>query len=159
MSGKMVSWKGSGKRRSGARGRSSSPSPVRTPGSGRTPSYKTSGSARSASPVRAPSYKTPSARSSSFRTNSRSDNPMSFTPGTKTDLRDREAKVERRRLQAEAKSHKLAMQTQQQELRHMKRQQGLEYAAQHRETYGITPATKYGLLAAGIAGIGYFFLF
>jgi len=155
----MVSWKGSGKRRSGARGRSSSPSPVRTPGSGRTPSYKTPGSARSASPVRAPSYKTPSARSSSFRTNSRGGNPMSFTPGTKTDLRDREAKVERRRLQAEAKSHKLAMRQQQQELRHMKRSQGLEYASQHKELYGMTPATKWGLLAGAGALAGYIFFF
>jgi len=67
--------------------------------------------------------------------------------------------VEQRRLQAEAKSHKLAMRTQQQELRHMKRQQGLEYASQHKELYGMTPAMKYGLLASAAAIAGYIFFF
>ena len=84
---------------------------------------------------------------------------MSFTPRTKNDLKTREAKVERRRLQAEAKAHKLSMEQQKQELRHMKRTQGLEYSAQHKELYGISPATKWGLLAAATAGVGYFFFF
>jgi hypothetical protein len=62
--------------------------------------------------------------------------------------------VEHRRLQAEAKSHKLGMRTQQQELRHQKRSQGLEYASQFRETYGATPITMAvgGIGAAALIG-------
>jgi hypothetical protein len=60
-------------------------------------------------------------------------------------------------LQAEAKSHKLAMQSQQQELSHQKRTQSLEYAGQFKEQYGATPMT----MAAGGIGIaallGYFY--
>jgi len=89
----------------------------------------------------------------------RSENPYSFTPGTKIELRNREAKVERRRLQAEAKAHKLQMQQQQQELKHMKRQQGLEYTAQYKETHGVTPATKYGIIAGVAALAGYLLFF
>jgi hypothetical protein len=55
-------------------------------------------------------------------------------------------------LQAEAKAHKFAMQQQRQETRHAKRTQDLEYALQHKEMYGITPATKYGIMAV-IAGV------
>jgi hypothetical protein len=55
-------------------------------------------------------------------------------------------------LQAEAKAHKFAMQQQRQETRHAKRTQDIEYATQHKELYGVTPATKYGLMAV-IAGV------
>jgi len=44
------------------------------------------------------------------------------------------------------------MQQQRQETRHAKRSQDLEYAMQHREAYGVTPATKYGIMAV-IAGV------
>lgn len=64
----------------------------------------------------------------------------------------REAKVNMRRLQAEAKSHKLSMQQQKHETRHAKRIQNLEYTQQHKEVYGMAPATKYGIMA-GVAGI------
>ena len=162
MSSKMVSWKGSEK--SSRRRRSRSPSPGRG-SSARSPSYKTPSQ-------RTPSYKTPSAsatrssrgvRSSSAQRQQSPEgfvgNPSTFTPRTTDELRTREAKVERRRLQAEAKSHKLAMRQQIQDLRHMKRTQGLEYAAQHRETYGITPMTKYGIIAGVAALVGYFTFF
>ena len=72
------------------------------------------------------------------------------------ELSKREAKVERRRLQAEAKAHKLSMQREQQELRHMKRTQGLEYDQQFKEAYGFTKTTA---IAGGVgiaALIGYF---
>jgi len=121
----MVKWGGSP--RSGAR--SPSPSPRRSP----------SPSPRSATPRRSP------ARSSTSQ-NSR------FSPRTTSDLQRREAKVNRRRLQAEAKAHKFAMQQQRQETRHSKRSQDLEYAMQHKEAYGITPTTKYGIMAV-IAGV------
>jgi hypothetical protein len=55
-------------------------------------------------------------------------------------------------LQAEAKAHKFAMQQQRQETRHAKRTQDLEYALQHKEAFGVTPATKYGIMAV-IAGV------
>jgi hypothetical protein len=74
------------------------------------------------------------------------------------DFKKREAKVERRRLQAEAKAHKFAMQQQRQETRHSKRTQDLEYAIQHKELYGITQTTKYGLIAI-LASLGGFILF
>jgi hypothetical protein len=58
-------------------------------------------------------------------------------------------------LQAEAKAHKFAMQQQRQETRHAKRTQDLEYALQHKEAFGVTPATKYGIMAviAGVIGV------
>ena len=152
MSSKMVSWKGS--ERSGRRKRSSSPSPVRG-SSARSPSYKTPSASATRSSRRG--------RSSSAQRQQSPEgfvgNPSAFTPRTTGELRTREAKVERRRLQAEAKAHKLAMRQQQQELRHMKRTQGLEYAAQHKELYGVSPATKWGLLAGAGALAGYFFFF
>ena len=133
MSGKqMVQW-GGGSRRSPSPSprRSPSPSPRRSPAS-----YKSPATARSSSP----------ARGSSTTQNSR------FSPRTTSDLQRREAKVNRRRLQAEAKAHKFAMQQQRQETRHSKRTQDLEYAMQHKEAYGITPTTKYGIMAV-IAGV------
>ena len=112
--------------------------------------------ARSPSPRRSPSP--PLIRKSMPRRNSTSQNSR-FSPKTMSELKRREAKVDRRRLQAEAKSHKLAMQQQQQETRHAKRTQDLEYAIQHKETYGMmTPAAKYGIMAAGVA-LGGFLLF
>jgi hypothetical protein len=128
----MVRW---GSAKQGAR--SPSPSPRRSP----------SPSPRSATPRRSPA----TARSSTSQ-NSR------FSPRTTSDLQRREAKVNRRRLQAEAKAHKFAMQQQRQETRHSKRTQDLEYAMQHKEAYGITPTTKYGIMA-GIAALGGFLLF
>jgi hypothetical protein len=50
------------------------------------------------------------------------------------------------------------MQQQRQETRHSKRSQDLEYTAQHKEVYGMTPATKYGIMA-GVAALGGFLLF
>jgi hypothetical protein len=50
------------------------------------------------------------------------------------------------------------MQQQRQETRHAKRSQDLEYTAQHKEVYGMTPATKYGIMA-GVAGVIGFILF
>jgi hypothetical protein len=44
------------------------------------------------------------------------------------------------------------MQQQRQETRHSKRSQDLEYAMQHKEAYGVTPTTKYGIMAV-IAGV------
>lgn len=134
----MVKWGGSG-------GRSPSPSPRRSPSPSprRSPaSYRSPATARSSSP----------ARSSTTSRNSR------FSPRTTSELEKREAKVNRRRLQAEAKSHKFAMQQQRQETRHAKRTQDLEYAMQHKEAYGMTPATKYGIMA-GVAGVIGFILF
>ena len=131
---KMVKW---GSAMSG--GRSPSPSPRRSP---------------SPSPRRSPaSYKSPATvRRSSTPVRSSTSQNSRFSPRTTTELRQREAKVNRRRLQAEAKAHKFAMQQQRQETRHAKRTQDLEYALQHKEAYGITPATKYGIMA-GIAGV------
>lgn len=134
----MVRWGGSP--RSGAR--SPSPSPRRSP----SPSPR-----RSSSPVRSATPR----RSSTPRSSSRNSK---FSPRTTSDLQRREAKVNRRRLQAEAKAHKFAMQQQRQETRHSKRTQDLEYAMQHKEAYGITPTTKYGIMA-GIAALGGFLLF
>jgi hypothetical protein len=124
----MVKWG-----RSGAR--SPSPSPRRSP----SPSPR-----RSSTPVRS---------SSPVRRSSTSQNSK-FSPRTTSDLTRREAKVNRRRLQAEAKAHKFAMQQQRQETRHAKRSQDLEYAMQHKEAYGMTPTTKYGIMAvvAGVIG-------
>ncbi len=129
----MVKW---GSARSGAR--SPSPSPRRSP---------------SPSPRRSPS---PSPRRSStpVRRSSTSQNSK-FSPRTTSDLTRREAKVNRRRLQAEAKAHKFAMQQQRQETRHSKRTQDLEYAIQHKEAYGMTPTTKYGIMAAVAGVIGF----
>jgi hypothetical protein len=79
-----------------------------------------------------------------------------FSPRTSTELSKRQAKVERRRLQAEAKAHKISMQQQQQELRHTKRTQALEYDRQFQETYGFSKTTA---IAGGVgltALIGYF---
>ena len=121
----MVKW---GSARSGAR--SPSPSPRRSP----SPSPR-----RSSTPV----------RRSSTSQNSK------FSPRTTSDLTRREAKVNRRRLQAEAKAHKFAMQQQRQETRHSKRTQDLEYAIQHKEAYGMTPTTKYGIMAAVAGVIGF----
>jgi len=126
----MVRWGSSG-------ARSPSPSPRRSP----SPSPRRSSSpVRSATPRRSPA----TARSSSQNSK--------FSPRTTSDLQRREAKVNRRRLQAEAKAHKFAMQQQRQETRHSKRTQDLEYAMQHKEAYGITPTTKYGIMAV-IAGV------
>jgi hypothetical protein len=72
-------------------------------------------------------------------------------------LRRREAKSERRRLQAEAKAHKLSMWTQKQDYRHQKRTQNLEYSRQFKETYG---ASKTTIIAGGVgiaALLGYMF--
>jgi hypothetical protein len=126
----MVKW--------GAGARSPSPSPRRSP---------------SPSPRRSPS---PSPRRSStpVRRSSSSQNSK-FSPRTTSDLTRREAKVNRRRLQAEAKAHKFAMQQQRQETRHAKRTQDLEYAIQHKEAYGMTPTTKYGIMAAVAGVIGF----
>jgi hypothetical protein len=44
------------------------------------------------------------------------------------------------------------MQQQRQETRHAKRSQDLEYAMQHKELYGVSPTTKYGIMAV-IAGV------
>lgn len=135
MSGKqrqMVKWGGSG-------ARSPSPSPRRSPTSGR----------------RSPS---PSPRRSSTPVRSSTSQNSRFSPRTTSDLQRREAKVNRRRLQAEAKAHKFAMQQQRQETRHAKRSQDLEYTMQHKEAYGITPTTKYGIMA-GVAALGGFLLF
>ena len=137
----MVKWGGSGARSpSPSPRRSPSPSPRRSPSPSprKSPaaSYRSPATARSASP----------ARGSTTSQNSR------YTPRTTSDPQRREAKLNRRRLQAEAKSHKFAMQQQRQETRHAKRTQDLEYALQHKETYGITPITKYGIMA-GIAGV------
>jgi len=119
--------------------RSPSPSPRRSP---------------SPSPRRSPaSYKSPATvRRSSTPIRSSTSQNSRFSPRTTSELQTREAKVNRRRLQAEAKAHKFAMQQQRQETRHAKRTQDLEYAMQHKEAYGITPATKYGIMA-GIAGV------
>jgi hypothetical protein len=79
-----------------------------------------------------------------------------FSPRTSAELSKREAKVDRRRLQAEAKAHKISMQQQQQELRHTKRTQALEYDRQFKETYGFSKTTA---IAGGVgvaALIGYF---
>lgn len=150
MSSKMVSWKGS--ERSGRRKRSSSPSPARG-SSYRSPQTPSASATRSSRRVRSSSAQRQQSPEGFV------ENPSAFTPRTTGELRTREAKVERRRLQAEAKAHKLAMRQQQQELRHMKRTQGLEYAAQHKELYGVSPATKWGLLAGAGALAGYFFFF
>jgi len=126
--------------------RSPSPSPRRSP----SPSPRSS----SPSPRRSPaSYKSPA-------TARRSASPQNsiFTPRTTSEFKKREAKVERRRLQAEAKAHKFAMQQQRQETRHSKRTQDLEYAIQHKEAYGLTPTTKYGIIAI-LASLGGFILF
>ena len=80
-----------------------------------------------------------------------------FSPRTDTDLRKREAKTERRRLQAEAKAHKLSMMSQKQDYRHQKRTQDLEHSRQFKETYG---ASKPAVIAGGIgiaALLGYMF--
>ena len=130
----MVKW-GSAARSSSPR-RSPSPSPRRSP----SPSPR-----RSSTPTRS---------SSSVRRSSSSQNSK-FSPRTTSDLTRREAKVNRRRLQAEAKAHKFAMQQQRQETRHAKRSQDLEYAMQHKEAYGMTPTTKYGLMAAVAGVIGF----
>ena len=114
---------------------------------------------RSPSPRRSPSpaRRSPvTPRSSSPRGETRTNSK--FTPRTTEDLRRREAKVNRRRLQAEAKAHKFAMQQQRQELKHARRTQDLEYVSQHKETYGMTPTTKLGLMA-GVAGVIGFLLF
>jgi len=103
-----------------------------------------SSGARSPSPSPSPRRSPAIARSSSRNSK--------FSPRTTSDLQRREAKVNRRRLQAEAKAHKFAMQQQRQETRHSKRSQDLEYAMQHKEAYGITPTTKYGIMAV-IAGV------
>lgn len=129
----MVKW---GSPRSGAR--SPSPSPRRSP----SPSPRSATPVRSSSPVRSATPRRSPATARSSR----------FSPRTTSDLQRREAKVNRRRLQAEAKAHKFAMQQQRQETRHAKRSQDLEYAMQHREAYGVTPATKYGIMAV-IAGV------
>lgn len=124
----MVKW--------GSGARSPSPSPRRSP----SPSPR-----RSSTPVRS---------SSPIRRSSTSQNSK-FSPRTTSDLTRREAKVNRRRLQAEAKAHKFAMQQQRQETRHSKRTQDLEYAMQHKEAYGMTPTTKYGIMAAVAGVIGF----
>jgi len=133
----MVKW---GSAMSG--GRSPSPSPRRSP---------------SPSPRRSPaSYKSPATvRRSSTPVRSSTSQNSRFSPRTTTELQQREAKVNRRRLQAEAKAHKFAMQQQRQETRHAKRTQDLEYALQHKEAYGVSPTTKYGIMAAVAGVIGF----
>lgn len=103
----------------------------------------------SPSPRRSPS---PSPRRSSTPVRSSTSQNSRFSPRTTSELQAREAKVNRRRLQAEAKAHKFAMQQQRQETRHAKRSQDLEYAMQHKELYGVSPTTKYGIMAV-IAGV------
>lgn len=128
----MVRWGGSG-----ARSPSPSPSPRRSPSPSprrRPSSYKSLATARSSTPARG------------------------LSPRTTSDLQRREAKVNMRRLQAEAKAHKFEMQKQRQETKHSKRTQDLEYMAQHKEVYGMTPATKYGIMA-GVAGVIGFLVF
>ncbi|AGE53471.1 hypothetical protein ATCVGM07011_256R [Acanthocystis turfacea Chlorella virus GM0701.1] len=144
----MVQWKGSSKTAK----RSSSP-------------------ARSSSPTRSSGPKTASPRNiyikaspQSGRASPRSSSPRGsqpqgvvFSPRTNADLRRREAKAERRRLQADAKSHKLSMWTQKQDYRHQKRTQNLEYSRQFKETYG---ASKTTIIAGGVgiaALLGYMF--
>ena len=130
----MVKW--------GSGARSPSPSPRRSPS---PPPRRSSSPVRSSTPVRS---------SSPVRRSSTSQNSK-FSPRTTSDLTRREAKVNRRRLQAEAKAHKFAMQQQRQETRHSKRTQDLEYAIQHKEAYGMTPTTKYGIMAAVAGVIGF----
>ena len=134
---KVANWGSSSKKRS------SSPSTPLRGTSGRR-----SSSARSASP----------GRSSSPGRSVQATGGGAFTPRTTKDLQRRESKVERRRLQSNAKAYKMQMQQQKQELSHQKRLQGLEYSSQHREIYGMLPATKYALVAGGL-GVGGFMLF
>jgi hypothetical protein len=77
--------------------------------------------------------------------------------GGRNQLSEREAKVESRRLQGEAKAHKYAMRRDKYDMQHMKRQQNLEYAGQHKEVYGIVPGTKYGIIGLISAGLGVLF--
>lgn len=137
MSKPMVKW--------GSARRSPSPSPRRSP----SPSPR-----RSSTPRRSPA----SQMTSQPRFQNSTSQNSRFSPRTTADLQRREAKVNRRRLQAEAKAHKFAMQQQRQETRHSKRSQDLEYAMQHKEVYGMTPATKYGIMA-GVAGVIGFLVF
>ena len=112
--------------------------------------------ARSPSP--SPRSSSPSPRRSPASYRSSTSHNSSFSPRTTSDLQRREAKVNRRRLQAEAKAHKFAMKQQRQETRHAKRTQDLEYAMQHKELYGVSPAAKYGIMAA-VAGVIGFIVF
>lgn len=146
----MVQWKGSAKR-SSSPARSSSPS-------------------RSSSPARSSSPKTASARDIYIKGSPQSGraSPQSgrrssqvvqsqFTPRTDTNLRTRGAKVERRRLQAEAKAHKFNMLSRKQEYSHQKRMQDLEHSRAFKETYG---ASKTAMVAGGVgiaALLGYMF--
>ncbi|AGE56579.1 hypothetical protein ATCVNEJV2_287R [Acanthocystis turfacea Chlorella virus NE-JV-2] len=144
----MVQWKGLAKssKRSSSPARSSSPSRSSTP--------KTA-SARDIYIKASPQGGRASPRSASPR-GSQSRGGV-FTPRTNADLRRREAKSERRRLQAEAKAHKLSMWTQKQDYRHQKRTQNLEYSRQFKETYG---ASKTTIIAGGVgiaALLGYMF--
>lgn len=68
------------------------------------------------------------------------------------DIKRRELKVEQRRLQAEAKAHKISMQQQKQEYSHQKRMQDLEYSRQFKETYGASK-TAYVVGGIGIAAL------
>ena len=114
---------------------------------GKTPmqlpaSYKSSSTlVRSSTPGR-------SAVVSSFQP--RSSKSSSYTPKTKDNLRRRQAKVQRRQLQADAKAHKIQMRHQQHELRHQKRMDALDYDAKHKEVVGISPIAKYGLIGGGV---------
>ncbi|AGE50118.1 hypothetical protein ATCVCanal1_247R [Acanthocystis turfacea Chlorella virus Canal-1] len=125
---------------------------------------------RSSSPARSSSPKTASVRDiyikdspQSGRRSSQSGRVSSqvvqsqFSPRTDSNLRTREAKLERRRLQSEAKAHKFNMLSRKQEYGHQKRTQDLEYSRQFKETYG---ASKTTMIAGGVgiaALLGYMF--
>ena len=133
MSSRMVQWK------------KKSRSPSRSPKSAspRDIYVKPSVSPRSASPVRSSSRGSGSA----------------FTPRTAENLRRRESKVERRRLQAEAKAHKLTMLQQKQEYKHQKRMQNLEHSRALKEAHGVSKTVMIagGLGVAGLLGYVFFF--
>ena len=127
MSSRMIEWK------------KKSHSPSRSPKSAspRDIYVKASASPRSASPARS---------SSPVRSSSRGSG-SAFTPRTTENLRRRESKVERRRLQAEAKAHKLTMLQQKQEYTHQKRMQDLEHSRAFKETHGVSKTT---MIAGGL---------
>lgn len=138
MSSRMIEWK------------KKSHSPSRSPKSAspRDIYVKASASPRSASPVRS---------SSPMRSSSRGSGGSAFTPRTTEDLRRRESKVERRRLQAEAKAHKISMLQQKHEYKHQKRMADLEHSRAFKETHGVSKTT---LIAGGLgvaALLGYIF--
>ena len=151
MSSGMVKWRGDSAKKSSSARKSSSPQ--------RDIYIKQSASPqRSSSPQRDIYIKqSASPQRSSSRRQTEYTNGGRFLPRTSQDIGRREAKVERRRLQAEAKAHKLAMQTQQQELRHKKRMEKLEYSRGFKETHGASQSV-YIAGGVGIAALlGYMF--